>query len=145
MSPKTAWHISLVALIALYQPCRNLLAVLDYLCRIFFHTESPLTRFLYSILANHGHQAYMWSSLLIAFILPLVLSILLYRYLLRRDFEQVCADCAARKVPLIILFNLFALFTIFQIQATRVPVPADSYYPPPESIDGIESIDDPDL
>ena len=144
MSPKTARNISLVALVALYQPCRNLLAVLDLLCRILFHTESPLTRVLYSMWASHGQWAYIGFSFLTCLILPLVLSILLYRYLLRRDFAQVCADCAARKIRLTVLFILFAFFTVFQIQAIRVPVPADSY-PQFESIDGIESIDDPDL
>ena len=144
MSPKTARNLSIVALVALYQPCRNLLAVLDLLCRILFHTESPLTRFLHSMWASHGQWAYIGFSSLTCLILPLVLSILLYRYLLRRDFAQVCADCAARKIRLTVLFILFAFFTVFQIQAIRVPVPADSY-PQFESIDGIESIDDPDL
>ncbi len=144
MNPKTARNLSLVALVALYQPCRNLLAVLDLLCRILFHTESPLTRFLHVMWASHGPWAYIWFSLLTGLILPLVLSILLYRYLFRRDFAQVCADCAARKIRLSVLFFLFALFTVFQIQAIHVPVPAASY-PPPESIDGIDSIDESDL
>ena len=140
MSPKTARNLSLVALFVLYQPCRNLLAVLDLLCRIFFHTESPLTRFLYSMWASHGQWAYIGFSSLTCLILPLVLSILLYRYLLRRDFAQVCADCAARKIRLTVLFILFAFFTVFQIQAIRVPVPADSY-PQFESISDVEYVD----
>ena len=141
MNPKTARNLSLVALVALYQPCRNLLAVLDLLCRILFHTESPLTRFLHVMWASHGPWAYIWFSLLTGLILPLVLSILLYRYLLRRDFAQVCADCAARKIRLTVLFLLFAFFTVFQIQATHVPIPADS----PRALEIIDSIDESDL
>ena len=144
MTPRTARNLSLVALVALYPLCRNLLAVLDLLCRILFHTESPLTHFLYFVWANHGQWAHIGSSFLVSLILPLVLSILLYRYLLRRDFAQVCADCAARKMRLTVLFILFAFFTVFQIQATRVSVPADAC-PPLESSDGVESIDESDL
>ena len=141
MTPKTARNLSLVALAVLYQPCRNLLAVLDLLCWLLFHTESPLTRFLHSVLSSHGPRAYIGVSFLVCLILPLVLSILLYRYLLRRDFAQVCADCAARKIRLTVLFILFAFFTVFQIQAIRVPVPADS----PRALEIIDSIDESDL
>ena len=141
MTPKTARNLSLVALAVLYQPCRNLLAVLDLLCWLLFHTESPLTRFLHSVLSSHGPRAYIGVSFLACLILPLVLSLLLYRYLLRRDFAQVCADCAARKIRLTILFLLFAFFTVFQIQATRFPVPADS----PRALEIIDSIDESDL
>ena len=141
MTPKTARNLSLVAIVVLYQPCRNLLAVLDLLCWLLFHTESPLTRFLHSVLSSHGPRACIGVSFLACLILPLLLSLLLYRYLLRRDFAQVCADCAARKIRLTVLFLLFAFFTVFQIQATHVPIPADS----PRALEIIDSIDESDL
>ena len=144
MTPKTARNLSLVALAVLYQPCRNLLAVLDLLCWLLFHTESPLTRFLYSMWASHGQWACIWFSLLASLLVPLVLSILLYRYLLHRDFAQVCADCAARKIRLTVLFILFALFSVFLFHATTAPFPVDLYRSL-ETIGTLGSIDDPAL
>ena len=146
MSPKTARNLALVAAVALYQPCRNLLALLDILCRLLFHTQAPHGHLLQLLLAHFGPWGYVLGSLFVIFLPAGLLAFLLHRYLIRRDFAQVCADCAARKRLLTVLFVLFALLSIFLFQARTVKVPASAYsYPPPESFDGIESIDDSDL
>ena len=143
MSPKTARNLALVAAVTLYQPCRNLLAFLDGLCRILFLAPAPHMQLLESILAKHGPWAYLWFGFLMCLLLPCLLAFLLHRYLLRRDFAQVCADCATRKTRLTVLFVLFALFSIYLFHPIEYKIPAASGpCPPPESIDCIETIDD---
>ena len=144
MSPKTARNLSIVALVTLYQPCRNLLALWDLFSRLYFHTMAPPMRLLHAIGLRYGPAAYLWFGFLICLILPLALSILLYRYLLHRDFAQVCADCAARKIRLTVLFILFALFSVFLFHATTAPFPVDLHRSL-ETIGTLGSIDDPAL
>ena len=115
MTPKLARNLSLVAFFALFQPCRSLLALLSNLFELFFHIPAPHARLLQYLLLPPNPAFFNCVSLLFNLILPLILSILLYRWLRRRDFAQACADCASRKILLCILFLLFALFSIFQI------------------------------
>lgn len=120
MTPKLARNLSLVALVALFQPCRNLLALLSNLYALFFHVPPPHARLLQDLLLSRTPANFNFVYLLINLILPLILSILLYRWLRRRDFAQACADCASRKLRLGILFLLFALFSIFQINLSLI-------------------------
>ena len=120
MTPKLARNLSLVALVALFQPCRNLLALLGNLFALFFHVPAPHARLLQHLLLTYDPAAYNCVSLLINLVLPIILSILLYRWLRRRDFAQACADCASRKIRLGILFLFFALLSIFQINLSLI-------------------------
>lgn len=120
MTPKLARNLSLVAFFALFQPCRNLLALLSNLYALFFHVPPPHARLLQDLLLSRTPAAFNCVSLLFNLILPLILSILLYRWLRRRDFAQACADCASRKLRLGILFLLFALLSIFQINLSLI-------------------------
>ncbi len=120
MTPKLARNLSLVAFVALFQPCRNLLVLLGSLFALFFHIPAPHARLLQHLLLTYDPAAYNCASLLINLVLPLILSILLYRWLRRRDFAQACADCATRKIRLGILFLLFALLSVFQLNMSLV-------------------------
>lgn len=114
MTPKTARNLSAVAFVALILPCQNLMVWLDVLLGSF--GWYPLSLIL-------GSNPWIWwlRLALPAFLLSLVL----YLYLRRRDFPQLCADCATRKPLVWTLFFLFAFLSL--VHPVVTPICASDY------------------
>ena len=98
MTPKAARNLSAVAFVALFVPCRNLLTWLDLLF-ISFGAPPPVENLMGASISIFGPVA-IWLPILLIVLLAFLASLALYRYLRRRDFPQICADCATRK-PLV--------------------------------------------
>lgn len=116
MNKKPARIIAVLAFVALVRPCSNALMLLETIWWICFDgMVAPGIRLLQAVsetfgigAANCGYIAIQWFSAAIP-------AVLIYRYLSRRDFRQVCDDCAAHKVLSWTLFALFVLFSFFSV------------------------------
>jgi len=121
MTPKAARNLSAVAFVALLRPSKNLLWMLDDL----FGSPTPWERLTSAALLVFGPEGIIWGQILPWILLAFFLSLALYRYLRRRDFSQLCTDCAARKPLVWVLFLLFAFFSIVQPTLVRICPPPD--------------------
>ena len=129
MTPKAARNLSAVAFVALLLPCQNLMVWLDVLLGSFGR---------YPFMLGLNPWAAWWLRMgLPAFLLSLVL----YRYLRRRDFPQLCADCASRKPIVWTLFFLFAFLSL--VHPVVTPICA-SDYPDEDFVCYDESFDAPE-
>ena len=110
MTPKAARNLSAVAFLALFLPCWNLLIWVQVLFVSFHISGLP--------------PSALWLNVAVLAFLP---SLALYLYLRRRDFPQICADCAARKPLVWTFFLLFAFFTLVHpaLVFTSAPPPPD--------------------
>ena len=130
MTPITARNLSAVVFVALLLPCKNLLLWLDSLC---FSLGAPplLENLILAAIRVFGPKAVLWVQILPMLLLAFLLSLALYRYLRRRDFPQLCADCAARKPLVWTLFLLFAFLSLlhpYLFFITATPPPVDTSY-----------------
>lgn len=126
MTPKAARNLSAVAFVALYGPCQNILVWLNALFPLW-GLPPPLDRFFLAAIPVFGPLS-VWLFALLMALLAFIPSFALYGYLRRRDFPQLCADCAARKPLVWILFLLFAFLSILHPSVHQVP----STMPPPD-------------
>ena len=131
MTPKAARNLSAVAFVALLLPCKNLLIFVDTLF-LSLGAPPPLEYLFIATIPIFGPEgAGFWPLILLMLLLAFLLSLALYRYLRRRDFPQLCADCAARKPLVWTLFLLFVFFSLvspFFSYVTVSPPPDDTAY-----------------
>ena len=112
MTKKAAAIIALVAFVALFVPCGHLLSLVCAIVEAVFGVgANPVSALLICLYSLFGTWASILAQIVIYFILPAFLAFFLYRYLLRRDFRQVCEDCAAHRARAWSLFAVFSLFT----------------------------------
>lgn len=112
MTRKQAGIISTIAFVVLIRPCANLFSFLDMMWgNISGDIVTPYIRLLSFMFEKHGAVVANLATVAIAWILPAILAITIYCYLRRRDFSQVCEDCAAHKVRSWFAFALFMLFS----------------------------------
>ena len=99
MTKKQAGVIAVIAFAALIKPMGNLIEFVDIVwCLAVDGVASPRWRMYNAILQEFGPTAMYWSRVSFDCIVAAIPALLIYRYLRRRDFTQVCMSCAAHKI-----------------------------------------------
>ena len=99
MTKKQAGVIAVIAFAALLRPMGNLIEFVDIVwCLTVDGVVSPCWRMNNAILQEFGPTAMYWSRVSFDCIVAAIPALLIYRYLRRRDFTQVCMSCAAHKI-----------------------------------------------
>lgn len=132
MTKKSAAIIAMVAFVALIVPCAHLLSLVCAIAEAIFGVgTNPVYALMIKLNSLFGMWVLILAQILIAFLIPAFFAFLLYRYLLRRDFRQVCEDCAAHKVRAWSLFAVFFLFTWISPASFLRPAVLDQNEPLP--------------
>ena len=119
MTKKRSLIVALVAFAALMLPLSRLVSFADsLLCMLLAHAgcvnvpwgvRSKLIMAVYDCFGRAGAQLAM-------FLLPVVITLIpvafIYRYVRKRDFETICADCVAHSKAAWTLLVLFVLFSV---------------------------------
>ena len=120
MTKKRSLIVALVAFAALMLPLSRLVSFADsLLCMLLAHAgcvnvppwgvQSKLIMAVYDCFGRAGAQLAM-------FLLPVVITLIpvafIYRYVRKRDFETICADCTAHSKTAWTLLALFVLFSV---------------------------------
>ena len=119
MNKKRSLIVALIAFAALIHPLPHLVSFADsLLCMLLAHAgcvnvpwglQSKLVMAVYDCFGRVGAQLAM-------FLLPVVITLIpvafVYRYVRKRDFETICADCAAHSKAAWTLLALFVLFSV---------------------------------
>ena len=120
MTKKRSLIVALVAFGALMLPLSRLVSFADsLLCMLLAHAgcvnvppwgvQSKLIMAVYDCFGRAGAQLAM-------FLLPVVITLIpvafIYRYVRKRDFETICADCTAHSKAAWTLLVLFVLFSV---------------------------------
>ena len=127
MSKKAARILALVAFVALFVPCSHVLAWLDFCCGAATGWRFMPLRALGGFLLGHGFAFLAgWAGHVLCALLDLLLVRVLFRYLAGRDFQRICADCAACPGRAWTLFALFAFFTFIEVSVGTPFLPASS-------------------
>ena len=122
MTRKQAGIVSAVAFAALVKPMGNLMGFVDLAWYVACQSGmSPHLRIFMAIADAFGLTAAQWANILIGYLAAAVPALLIYRYLRRRDFAQVCESCAAHKVRAWSL--LLAFFVLTLLHPVSVPIP----------------------
>ena len=122
MNKKPARIIAALAFVVLVRPLANAFTFAEEIMRwMLGMPESPCDRLMFWLYEEFGMWAADFAYIAFLFTVPAVASVLIYRYLLRRDFKQVCDDCAAHKVLAWMLFVLFVLFSFTSFSRMFVP------------------------
>jgi hypothetical protein len=96
---KQAGVIAVIAFAALLRPMVTLIGLAEIAWRVVFQgCVQPRDRLLMAIADAFGAGAAQWADVLIAWTVSAIPALLIYRYLRRRDFTQVCMSCAAHKI-----------------------------------------------
>ena len=120
MNKKRALFVSVVAFFMLVHPLSRLMSFADdVICLAIAHAGCvnppwSLLSELVVVLFNHfGARTAQLVLLVFPFAVALVPAVLVYRYLRRRDFDGVCADCAAHPAISWTMLVVFAVFSVF--------------------------------
>ena len=126
MTRKQAGIISTIAFVVLIRPCANLFSFLDMMWgNISGDIVTPYIRLLSFMFEKYGAVVANLATVAIAWILPAILAIAICCYLRRRNFAQVCADCAAHKVWAWLAFAAFLLFSFTSLSRAFYAVGCD--------------------
>jgi hypothetical protein len=128
MTKKQAGVIALIAFVALIRPCSNMFTFADLLWSVVFKTgmmNTPYMRLCVFMFDRFGRGAAELTSVAIIWTIAVFVTMVIYRYLRRRDFAQVCADCAAHKVWAWLAFAAFLLFSFTSLSRAFYPVGCD--------------------
>lgn len=128
MTRRQAGIVSAVAFAALIRPVSNLLEFADLVWNVISQGGiPPRIRLSMAIAGVCGMAAAQWANILIGWLAAAVPALLIYRYLRRRDFAQVCADCAAHRICAWSLLLAFFALTLLRpgmvVEAIGVPIP----------------------
>ena len=127
MTKKQAGVIAVIAFAALIKPMGNLIEFVDIVwCLTVDGVASPRWRMYNAILHEFGPTAMYWSRVLFDGIVAAIPALLIYRYLRRRDFAQVCMSCAAHKIRAWSLLVAFLGFTLLNPSITMHHVPFEA-------------------
>ena len=95
MTKKQAGVIAVIAFAALLKPMGTIIGCFEIAWRVISRGGvQPRDRLIMAIADAFGVTAAQWANILIGWVAAAVPALLIYRYLRRRDFGQVCADCA---------------------------------------------------
>ena len=128
MTRRQAGIISVVAFAALLKPMGTLIGFADIACAAISRGAVWPSYWLLKAVADvFGMVAAQWANILIDWVAAAVLALLIYRYLRRRDFAQVCAGCSAHSIRawslLVVFLALTLLKTSMICDPVRMPMP----------------------
>lgn len=127
MTKKQAGVIAVIAFAALIKPMGNLIEFVDIVwCLAVDGVASPRWRMYNAILQEFGPTAMYWSQVLFDCIVAVIPALLIYRYLRRRDFTQVCMSCAAHKIRAWSLLVAYLALTLLNPSITVQHVPFEA-------------------
>ena len=127
MTKKQAGVIAVIAFAALIKPMGNLIEFVDIVwCLAVDGVASPRWRMYNAILQEFGPTAMYWSRVLFDCIVAAIPALLIYRYLRRRDFTQVCMSCAAHKIRAWSLLVAYLALTLLNPSITVQHVPFEA-------------------
>lgn len=149
MNKKRALFVSVVAFFMLVHPLSRLMSFTDEIvCLVIAHAGCvnppwSLLSELVVVLFNHfGARTAQLVLLVFPFAVALIPAVLIYRYLRRRDFDGVCADCVAHPMMSWTLLVAFAVFSVFgpTIRASGVTAINDEIAEPYEMSESEEPV-----
>ena len=127
MTKKQAGVIAVIAFAALIKPTGNLIEFVDIVwCLAVDGVASPRWRMYNAILQEFGPTAMYWSRVSFDCIVAAIPALLIYRYLRRRDFTQVCMSCAAHKIRAWSLLVAYLALTLLNPSITVHHVPFEA-------------------
>ena len=127
MTKKQAGVIAVIAFAALIKPIGNLIEFVDIVwCLAVNGVVSPRWRMYNAILQEFGPTAMYWSRVSFDCIVAAIPALLIYRYLRRRDFTQVCMSCAAHKIRAWSLLVAYLALTLLNPSITVQHVPFEA-------------------
>ena len=127
MTKKQAGVIAVIAFAALIKPMGNLVEFVDIVwCLAVDGVVSPRWRMYNAILQEFGPTAMYWSRVSFDSIVAAIPALLIYRYLRRRDFTQVCMSCAAHKIRAWSLLVAYLALTLLNPSITVQHVPFEA-------------------
>lgn len=127
MTKKQAGVIAVIAFAALIKPMGNLIEFVDIVwCLVVDGVASPRWRMYNAILQEFGPTAMYWSRISFDCIVATIPALLIYRYLRRRDFTQVCMSCAAHKIRAWSLLVAYLALTLLNPSITVQHVPFEA-------------------
>jgi len=127
MTKKQAGVIAVIAFAALIKPMGNLIEFVDIVwCLAVDGVVSPRWRMYNAILQEFGPTAMYWSHVSFYCIVAAIPALLIYRYLRRRDFTQVCMSCAAHKIRAWSLLIAYLALTLLNPSITVHHVPFEA-------------------
>ena len=110
----------MIAFAALLRPMVTLIGLAEIVWRVVFQgCVQPRDRLLMAIADAFGAGAAQWADVLIAWTVSAIPALLIYRYLRRRDFAQVCADCAEHRIKAWALLVVFLALTLLHLPVAR--------------------------
>jgi hypothetical protein len=120
MTKKQAGVIAVIAFAALLRPMGNLIEFVDIVwCLAVDGVTSPRWRMYNAILQEFGPTVMYWSRVSFDCIVAAIPALLIYRYLRRRDFTQVCMSCAAHKIR---AWSLLVAYLALTLQNSSITV-----------------------
>ena len=127
MTKKQAGVIAVIAFAALIKPMGNLIEFVDIVwCLAVDGVVSPRWRMYNAILQEFGPTAMYWSRVSSDCIVAAIPALLIYCYLRRRDFTQVCMSCAAHKIRAWSLLIAYLALTLLNPSITVHHVPFEA-------------------
>ena len=127
MTKKQAGVIAVIAFAALLRPMVTLIGLAEIAWRVVFQgCVQPRDRLLMAIADAFGAGAAQWADVLIAWTVSAIPALLIYRYLRRRDFTQVCMSCAAHKIRAWSLLIAYLALTLLNPSITVHHVPFEA-------------------
>ena len=113
MTRKQSGVIAVIAFAALLRPMVTLIGLAEIAWRVVSRGGvQPRDRLLIAIADAFGVEAAQWADVLIAWTVSAIPALLIYRYLRRRDFAQVCADCEEGRIKAWSLLVVFLALTL---------------------------------
>lgn len=113
MTRKQSGVIAVIAFAALLRPMVTLIGLAEIAWRVVSRGGvQPRDRLLIAIADAFGVEAAQWADVLIAWTVSAIPALLIYRYLRRRDFAQVCADCEKGRIKAWSLLAVFLALTL---------------------------------
>lgn len=123
MTRRQAGIISVVAFAALLKPMGTLIGCFEIAWRVISRGGvQPRDRLIMAIADAFGVTAAQWANILIGWVAAAVPALLIYRYLRRRDFGQVCAGCSAHSIRAWSLLVCFLALTVLKTSVICKPV-----------------------
>lgn len=120
MTKKQAGVIAVIAFAALLRPMVTLIGLAEIAWRVVFQgCVQPRDRLLMAIADAFGVEAAQWANMLIGWMAAAIPALLIYRYMRRRDFAQVCADCAEHRIKAWALLVVFLALTLLHLSVAR--------------------------
>ncbi len=130
MTRRQAGIISVVAFAALLKPMGTLIGFADIACAAISRGAVWPSYWLLKVVADvFGMVAAQWGDILIGWVAAAVPALLIYRYLRRRDFAQVCAGCSAHSIRAWSLLGVFLALTVLKTSVICTPVPVSMPMP----------------